>query len=118
MQPVVDVAEHQLDALAGSETLRVEVITRGQHRSSDRSLTRGAARLLSALQQPPAAPEQQLALPLLILLAQQRRLITLQPQVRAWVEVLPAQTSGAAGPRRPGLLPPLDARAAAFSREN
>eukprot|EP00887_Chlorella_sp_A99_P001761 scaffold19.g1761.t1 len=78
-QAVFDVSEHQLDALGGSETLRTEVITQGQHRSSDKSLQRGTQRLIAALQVGPT-PEQQLALPLLILLAQQRKLIVLQTQ--------------------------------------
>ncbi len=53
----------------------------GGHRSSDTSLQRASARLLVALQQGEAA-EQRLAMPLLVLLAQQRKLIVLQNQVR------------------------------------
>ena len=121
-------SEGQLDALAGSDTLRAEVITQvgsagehtgrcsgcctcwlqrpemaieagfsnrlwsqhhsrrpcsflqGEHRSSDKSLQRASARLLTALTQG-ESPEQRLAMPLLVLLAQQRKLIVLQSQV-------------------------------------
>lgn len=58
-------------------------VLQGEHRSSDKSLQRASARLLVALQQGDAA-EQRLAMPLLVLLAQQRKLIVLQNQVRWW----------------------------------
>lgn len=57
----------------------MQVITQGEHRASDRSLQRGTARLAAALLAG-TSPEQRLALPLLLLLAQQRKLITLQTQ--------------------------------------
>ncbi|KAL4451471.1 hypothetical protein ABPG75_007133 [Micractinium tetrahymenae] len=78
-QAVFDVSEHQLDALAGSDTLIAEVITQGEHRSSDKSLQRASGRLLAALVQGDS-PEERLAMPLLVLLAQQRKLIVLQSQ--------------------------------------
>ena len=80
-QAVFDVSEFQLDALAGSDTLKAEVITQGEHRSSDKSLQRASARLLAALMQGDTSA-QRLAMPLLVLLAQQRKLIVLQSQVR------------------------------------
>ena len=85
-QAVFDVSEFQLDALAGSDTLKAEVITQGEHRSSDKSLQRASGRLLAALMQGDT-PQQRLAMPLLVLLAQQRKLIVLQSQVRmrTWV---------------------------------
>lgn len=51
IQAVFDVSEFQLDALAGSETLRTEVVTQGEHRSSSKSLKQGTARLIAALRQ-------------------------------------------------------------------
>lgn len=69
-------SDTQLDALAGSDTLKNEVITQGEGPGSDRSLQRGSARLLGALQTGP--PNEQLTMPLLVLLAQQQKLITLQ----------------------------------------
>lgn len=54
--------------------------SQGEHRSSDKSLQRASARLLAALTQGETA-EQRLAMPLLVLLAQQRKLIVLQSQV-------------------------------------
>ena len=80
-QAVFDVSEFQLDALAGSDTLKAEVITQGEHRSSDKSLQRASGRLLAALMQGDT-PAERLAMPLLVLLAQQRKLIVLQSQVR------------------------------------
>ncbi|GAB4813521.1 hypothetical protein N2152v2_000567, partial [Parachlorella kessleri] len=78
IQAVFEVSDTQLDALAGSEALRTEVVTQGEHRASNKSLKQGMQRLTAALRQGPR--EQQLALPLLILLAQQRKLITLTTQ--------------------------------------
>lgn len=75
-----DVSEGQLDALAGSDTLIAEVVTQGEHRASDKSMQRASARLLAALTSGDT-PEQRLAMPLLVLLAQQRKLIVLQSQV-------------------------------------
>lgn len=86
-QAVFDVSEGQLDALAGSDTLKAEVITQGEHRSSDKSLQRASSRLLSALMAG-ETPEQRLAMPLLVLLAQQRKLIVLQSQVGWWGQLL------------------------------
>lgn len=54
--------------------------SQGEHRSSDKSLQRASGRLLSALLQG-ESPEERLAMPLLVLLAQQRKLIVLQSQV-------------------------------------
>jgi THO complex subunit 2 len=77
VRAVFEVSGAQLDALAGSETLIHEAVTQGEMRAGDRSLRAGASRLLAALRSGP--PEQQLAGPLLVLLAQQRRLIAIQP---------------------------------------
>ncbi len=52
----------------------------GEHRSSDKSLQRASGRLLAALRQGDSL-QQRLAMPLLILLSQQRKLIVLQSQV-------------------------------------
>ncbi|KAK9815918.1 hypothetical protein WJX72_011962 [[Myrmecia] bisecta] len=73
---VNDLSEQQLEAMAGGEILRNEALTYGVARDKARGHQRGAARLLNALQQGPK--EQQLALPLLILLAQQRHAIAIQ----------------------------------------
>lgn len=75
-----DVSEGQLDALAGSDTLKAEVITQGEHRASDKSLQRASRILLAALTRG-ETEQQRLAMPLLVLLAQQRKLIVLQSQV-------------------------------------
>lgn len=79
IQSIFDISEPQMDALAGSRTLQIEAIAppQGEDRFSDKSLQRGSMRLLDSLRC--GAPEQQLMLPLLILLAQQRKLIALQP---------------------------------------
>lgn len=79
-QAVFDVSEGLLDALAGSDTLIAEVVTQGEHRASDKSLQRASARLLAALMAGETL-EQRLAMPLLVLVAQQRKLIVLQSQV-------------------------------------
>ena len=80
--PVFEVSDSQLDALAGSETLIAQVVLSqvgdGASGGNDRATTRGRQRLLRALCTGPL--NDQLAVPLLILLAQQRKLITLQPQ--------------------------------------
>lgn len=80
--PVFEVSDGQLDALAGSETLISQVILsqvgEGSAGGNERATARGRQRLLRALCTGP--PNDQLAVPLLILLAQQRKLITLQPQ--------------------------------------
>lgn len=57
----------------------------GEHRSSDKSLQRASARLLAALMHG-GSPEERLAMPLLVLLAQQRKLIVLQSQVGRGVQ--------------------------------
>lgn len=44
-----DVSEHQLDALAGSKALHVEVFFQGQFRPSPKALASGTRRLLAAL---------------------------------------------------------------------
>ncbi len=56
------------------------VCLQGEHRSSDKSLQRASSRLLAALRQGDSL-QQRLAMPLLILLSQQRKLIVLQSQV-------------------------------------
>lgn len=81
--PVFEVSDGQLDALSGSETLIGQIIVAqlGEQSKSgnERAAERGRQRLLRALC---IGPENdQLAMPLLILLAQQRKLITLQSQV-------------------------------------
>jgi len=81
--PVFEVSDGQLDALSGSETLIGQIIVAqlGEQSKSgnERAAERGRQRLLRALC---IGPEHdQLAIPLLILLAQQRKLITLQSQV-------------------------------------
>lgn len=78
VDPVFDISDTQLDALAGSETLIRQVVAQTDAWRRDRAAQRGMQRLLAALRVGP--PAQQLAIPLLILLAQQRKLITLQPQ--------------------------------------
>lgn len=77
VQAIFDISEPQMDALAGSLTLQAEVVTPGEKGPEDRSLLRGSNRLLNALKV--GSQEQQLLLPLFILLAQQRTLIVLQP---------------------------------------
>jgi THO complex subunit 2 len=72
--PVFEVGDAQLEALGGSEALVAATVS--EMTSEDRS--RGTVRLLNALRQGP--PDRQLLVPLLILLAQQRRLITMQAQ--------------------------------------
>jgi THO complex subunit 2 len=77
VRAVFDVSDSQLDALAGSDTLRAAVVTQAEG-GPERDVQRSMARLLRALRTGP--PAQHLAAPLLVLLAQQRKLITLQPQ--------------------------------------
>ena len=68
---------HCCEALPAART---PLVLQGEHRSSDKSLQRASARLLAALTHGESA-EQRLAMPLLVLLAQQRKLIVLQSQV-------------------------------------
>lgn len=86
--PVFDISDSQLDALAGSETLLAQVVSSQQTDGgggagsggkgyNERAVQRNTQRLLRLLSVGPK--EQQLALPLLLLLAQQRKLITLNP---------------------------------------
>jgi THO complex subunit 2 len=81
--PVFEVSDGQLDALSGSETLIAQIIVAqlGEQSKSgnERAAERGRQRLLRALCI--GHEQDQLAMPLLILLAQQRKLITLQSQV-------------------------------------
>ena len=51
IQAVFEVSDTQLDALAGSEVLRTEVVTQGEHRASNKSLKQGMQRLIAALRQ-------------------------------------------------------------------
>jgi THO complex subunit 2 len=81
--PVFEVSDGQLDALSGSETLIGQIIVAqlGEQSKSgnERAAARGMHRLLRALSV--GSENDQLVMPLLILLAQQRKLITLQSQV-------------------------------------
>ncbi len=81
--PVFEVSDGQLDALSGSETLINQIIVAqlGEQSKSgnERAAERGRQRLLRALCI--GSENEQLVIPLLILLAQQRKLITLQSQV-------------------------------------
>ncbi len=81
--PVFEVSDGQLDALSGSETLINQIIVAqlGEQSKSgnERAAERGRQRLLKALSV--GSETDQLVMPLLILLAQQRKLITLQSQV-------------------------------------
>jgi len=72
---VTDLSADQVDAMAGGPALRGQALAFGIVRNA-KAMQRGMARLLEALQQ--GTPEQQLALPLLILLGQQLRVIALQ----------------------------------------
>jgi hypothetical protein len=78
VQAVFDVSDAQMDALAGSDTLKAVVVTQAEAGAGgERDAQRGMQRLLRALRT--GSVEQQLAVPMLVLLAQQRKLITLQP---------------------------------------
>ena len=77
--PVHEVSRDQLDALAGSELLKKHIFSQQMGVNvnlNDRLKTKNTDRLLKALHAGPT--EDHLAIPLLILLAQQRRLVTLQ----------------------------------------
>ena len=80
ISPVHDVSREQLDALAGSDRLRTHVFSQqmgDQAHLNDHSLGRNSERLVNALFT--GSDGQQIAVPLLVLLAQQRRLVALQP---------------------------------------
>jgi THO complex subunit 2 len=80
ISPTVDVSNQQLDALAGSDALIQYVIGQeegGRESGGKKDTTRATSRLVTALKQ--GCQNDHLLLPLLILLAQQRKLIALHP---------------------------------------
>ena len=80
ISPTVDVSNQQLDALAGSDALIQYVIGQeegGRESGGKKDTVRATSRLVSALKQ--GSQNNHLLLPLLILLAQQRKLIALHP---------------------------------------
>ena len=81
ISPTVDVSNQQLDALAGSQALIQYVVGEEEGGKEIGGKTKDPARvlqrLLAALRQGPE--KEQLLLPLLLLLAQQKTLITLHP---------------------------------------
>ena len=80
ISPSVDVSNQQLDTLAGSDTLINYVIGQeegGKETGGRKDTVKATKRLLDSLRK--GSQNNQLLLPLLILLAQQRKLITLHP---------------------------------------
>lgn len=79
ISPSVDVSNQQLDALAGSDTLIQYIVGQeeGREVSGKKDTTRATNRLLQSLKQ--GSENDRLLLPLVILLAQQRTLIILDP---------------------------------------
>lgn len=80
ISPSVDVSNQQLDTLAGSDTLINYVIGQeegGKETGGRKDTVKATKRLLDSLRR--GSQNNQLLLPLLILLAQQRKLITLHP---------------------------------------